>query len=295
MPRIAVLDYRLTPDVREQIQALASNRVVFPKSRCPEDELIAQTGDAEIVLASPWDKLSASYFDACPAIKYIGLCGTSTANIALDELKKRHITFSNIVSHHKEPVAEFFFMQLMSLLRGAGKYQWRAEEHELKGKRLGIIGLGAVGQAVAHLALAYKTDATYYSPHRKQDWEDRGLKYLDISELTKSNEILIICSPTNVEVLGKAEFDAMPPGSILLQASAGSPFDKTAFYDWIAREDNYALFDMSAGVQNHQAYKALPRVIFSEAVAGDTYESNQRRALRAVENLKQHLQSQTTR
>jgi phosphoglycerate dehydrogenase-like enzyme len=47
------------------------------------------------------------------------LCGTSTANINTDELAKRGIAFSNIVSRDKESVAEYFFMQLVSLARGA--------------------------------------------------------------------------------------------------------------------------------------------------------------------------------
>lgn len=292
MPKIAVLDYRLLPDAKAQVQSLADNKVVFPKERCPEGEVVARTGDADIALVTPWEKIDRTYLDACPKLKYIGLCGTSTANIDLGEMEKRGIAFSNIVSHNKAAVAEYFFMHLVSLARGAGKYQWKTgEEHELAGKRIGIIGLGAVGQAVAHKALAYKMKVAYCSPHRRQEWEDQGLEYLDKGRLVALNEIVVICSPTNVEVLGEPEFKTIKPGSILVQASAGSPFDKPSFTDWIAQDGNYAIFDMSAGVQNYQLHKDLPRVIFSKAVAGDTYESNQRRGKRAVENLKAFLGS----
>lgn len=290
MHKIVVLDYRLQPEAQEQIQALAANQVVFPNERCPEEEQISRTGNADIVLVTPWEKIDSTYLDACPKLKYIGLCGTSTANINLDELSKRSIAFSNIVSGDKESVAEYFFMQLVSLARGAGEYQWKAgEEHELLGRRMGIVGLGAVGQAIAHMALAYKMDVVYYSPHRKQEWEDKDVQYLDKDKLLESSEIVVLCSPTNVGVLGDAEFKVMKPGSILIQACSGGPFNKAAFMDWIAQDGNYALFDMSAGESNYRAYKDLPRVIFSKAVAGDTYESNQRRGRRAVENLKKFL------
>jgi phosphoglycerate dehydrogenase-like enzyme len=93
--------------------------------------------------------------------------------------------------------------------------------------------------------------------------------------------------------MGKAEFAVMKPGSILVQACSGNPFDQPAFYDWIAQEGNYAFFDMSANERNYQAYKDLPRVIFSRSVAGDTYESNERRGNRAVENLRHFLDSQS--
>jgi len=290
MPEIAVLDYRLLPNAQEQIQALASNKVVFPVDRCPENERISRTGTADIVLVTPWEKIDTAYLDACPRLKYIGLCGTSTANIDLDELDKRGIAFSNIISGDKESVAEFFFMQLVRLARGIGENQWKpGEQHELVGRRIGIVGLGEVGKAMAHMALAYKMDVVYYSPHRKQEWEAKGVKYLSKNNLLSSSEIIVLCSPTNVEVLSEPDFKLMRLNSILIQACGGSPFDKPAFYDWIHQKGNFALFDMSANENNYQAYKDLPRVIFSKSVAGDTYESNERRGKRAVDNLRSYL------
>lgn len=295
MFKIAVLDYRILPETQKQIQALAANQVIFPKDRCPEDERVQRTGDAAIVLVSPWENIDSAYLDACPNLRYIGLCGTSTANVDLKELKKRHIAFSNIVSADKEPVAEFFFMELVRLLRGIGTYQWKTgEEHELVGKHVGIIGLGTVGSAIAHLALAYKTEVSYTSPHRKNDWEEKGLQYKDIDTLLGSNEIIFICSPTNVRVLGTEEFKKIKPDSILIQASAGSPFDEEVFKGWIKQAGNFAIFEMSAGVENYQKYKDLPRVIFSEHVAGVTYEYSQRLGRRIVDNLQKYLRSAGT-
>jgi len=290
MNTIAVLDYRLLPDAQQQIQALATNKVTFPEALCPENERISRTGDADIALVTPWDKIDTAYLDACPNLKYVGLCGTSTANVDLDELKKRGIAFSNIVSGDKESVAEFFFMQLVLLVRGIGEQQWKpGERHELVGHRIGIIGLGSVGKAIAHMALAYKMDVVYYSPHRKPEWEEKGVTYLDKDELLKTSEIIVLCSATNIQVLGEHEFEIMKPGSILVQACAGTPFDQPAFYGWIAKPGNFALFDISAGEQNYQDYKDLPRVVFPRLVAGDTYESNERRGERVVANLQDYL------
>jgi len=54
-----------------------------------------------------------------------------------------------------------------------------------------------------------------------------------------------------------------------------------------------AVFDRLSSDENYRAYKDLPRVIFSESVAGDTYESNERRGRRAIENLQTYLQANT--
>ncbi|MEO8863088.1 MAG: NAD(P)-dependent oxidoreductase [Candidatus Saccharimonadales bacterium] len=290
MHKIAVLDYRLLPEVQDKIQELASNKIEFPKMRLPRDDQTKKTGDADIVLISPWDIIDTSYLDACPNLKYIGLCGTSTANIDLDALFRRNISFSNIVSSNKEPVAEFFFMQLVALIRGAGDNQWKkGETHELAGIPIGIIGLGAIGKAVARIALAYKMQVYYFSPNRKSDWEDLGVSYLDKNDLLKQSAVTVLCSPSNVEVLNNSEFELIQPGSILIQACGGSPFSKDGFKNWVSSDNNYAIFDMSANENNYKLFKDIPRVIFSRDVAGDTYESNQRRGSRVLENLHHFL------
>lgn len=298
--KVAVLDYRITEDIQQRIQSLANNTVTFPAERCPENERITRTGDADIVLITPWEKVDKEYLDACPNLKYVCLCGTSTANVDLEQLTRRDIAFTNVEASEiddnataaggKEAVAEFFFMQLVRLARGVGEYQWKpGEAHQLKDRSLGIVGLGNVGQGIAHMALAYKMKVSYFSPHRKSDWEQRGVKYKDKEKLLQTSEIIFLCSPTNVEVLGKEEFSLIRTGLILVQACGGSPFDKQSFYEWIAKQDNFAVFDMSAGESNHQLYKDIPRVIFSTNVAGDTYESNLARGKQVLQNLEDFI------
>ena len=293
MNKIAVLDYRLHPEINEQIQALASNKIDFPTERLPEKEWSARIGDADIALITVWGKVDKILLDTCPNLKYVGLCGTSTANIDLDELAQRGIAFSNIISGDKESVAEFFFMQLVALVRGVGQYQWiPGEEHELVGRSIGIIGLGQVGIAMANMALAYKMKVNYFSPHRKPEWENKGLVYMDKNQMISSSEIIAICSSTNEQILDESTFKLMQPGSILIQTSSGSPFSQIDFKEWVSKGDSFAMFDMAAGAANYEAYHDLPNVIFSTKVAGDTYESDERRGVKALENLSKFIEGE---
>lgn len=251
--------------------------------------MIRLTADADIVLVAPWDIVTARYLDRCPKIKYISLCGTSTANINLDELEKRDIAFSNVVSHGKEAVAEFVFMQLVRLTRGVGEYQWKEDQHQLMGLTLGIIGPGHVGEAVAQMALAYKLRTLYTGPHRKNNWEHQGIEYREKSQLLRESDVIVISSPTNVIVLDADDFRHTKPDAILVQTSSGTPFDTSAFFDWIARDNHYAIFDKSAGTENQRSYAGIARIVFSEKIAGDTYETDERRGKNVVENLKNYL------
>ena len=289
--KIAVLDnIRALPAVQEEIRKLASNEVVFTdQSQVSLDQLIARTNGADVALITTATELPKAYFDACPSVKYVCLCGTSTARIDLETLKSRDIAFSNVSDYGDEPTAEYIFLQLESLVRGVGKYQWKNEPHELMGKSIGIIGLGALGKAIASLALAYKMEASYFSAHRKSEWEERGLRYTELHDLLATCEIIVISTPTNLKVLSEEEFSLLKPNSILVQASIGTPFDREAFLKWIATNDNYAIFDQGVGQESFEIYQALPRVILSAKSSGDTYETRQRLGAKVIENLKSYL------
>src|SRR5690242_7792613 len=136
MIKLSVLDnIRALPEVQAEIKNIAGGDVTFPESSPNSfDELVARTGGAEAVLISTATELPKAYFDACPSVKYVGLCGTSTARIDLETLKERGIVFSNVSDYGDEPTAEYIFLQLESLVRGVGKYQWQEQPRELMGK-----------------------------------------------------------------------------------------------------------------------------------------------------------------
>lgn len=285
--KIAILDNtNLLSEAEEKLQLLSINPLVFPKDpQTNEQVMISRTGDAEAVLVSILGKITESYLSACPTVKYIGLCGTSTANIDFEAIKKHNITFSNVVDYGDEPAAEYMFMLLLMLARGEGKYQWRKMPAELMGKSIGIIGLGALGKAVANLAIGFKMKVNYYSTHRKLDWEKRGLNYIDLKTLLGNNDIIAICTPTNVKVLEKPEFEIIKTNSVLIYLSSGEALDKEAFIKWINKKENYALFNYSAGEGYYRSFKDLPNVIFPKIIAGHTRETKMRLGQKVIDNL----------
>lgn len=291
-----ISDVHLLPEAQEQISKLVGKSINFPDySPTETSELIKITDDAEAILVSPGTKLNSEYFKACPTVKYIGLCGTSKENIDLKEVARRGITLTNVVDYGDEPTAEFIFMQLESLLRGIGQYQWRIEPHELMGKRIGIIGFGALGQAVAHLALAYKMKVSYFSLHRKLEWEEKGIKYKKLHDVLSSSDIIVLTGPSNTKLLGSEEFSIITDGTVLVQGSMGGVFDRKAFLAWISKPDNFAIFDYAAGEENYQKYSNLARVIFPKIIAGHSFETKQRLGKLVAINIEKYIDSKSSR
>ncbi|PIR83324.1 hypothetical protein COU19_01165 [Candidatus Kaiserbacteria bacterium CG10_big_fil_rev_8_21_14_0_10_56_12] len=170
MTKISVLsDVHLLDEAKKCIKELSAEAVTFPDGENEDLEaLVSRTGDAEIILVSPRTKITQLYLERCPGVRYIGVCGTSLTNLDVNALAQRGVVYTNVKDYGDEPTAEFIFMQLARLLRGVGNYQWKTEPHELMGKAIFIIGLGALGQAIARLALAYKMQVHYFSRTRKK-------------------------------------------------------------------------------------------------------------------------------
>lgn len=292
--KIAVIaNVHLLPETQDKINELFDTSLEFPSddSQPEEPELTTRTGDAEIVLVSPGTKITEAYLDACPSVKYIGICGTAKENVDQEAVAGRNIILTNVSDYGDEPAAEFIFMQLEYLARGMGQYQWKDCPTELMGKTIGIIGLGALGQAIACLALAYKMNVLYYSRTRKHDWEGQGLQYMEKTDLLHRSNVVVISTPSNLQAIEASDFSFIQPNSILVQASMGNCFDRNAFIEWVAENNNFAMFDYSAGNDNYEAYKDLPNVIFPKVIAGHTQETKQRLGNKVIENLNNYLRS----
>jgi phosphoglycerate dehydrogenase-like enzyme len=289
--KIAVLgDTRLLEDTKQHIQELSEQPVIFPGTNAAdEDELVARTGDADAILFSWGTNITASYLEHCPSLKYIGVCATTLGNIDTDAVNARGIALKNVTDYGDEATAEWIFTQLLMLARGEGTYQWKELPSELFGKTIGIIGLGAVGQQVARLALGFGMNVLYFSRSRKSEWEAKGLIFTPLQELLSTSDVISLHTPRDVQMLGTEEFRLIPKGSILVETSVGNVLDEAAFKEWIGRQENYVIMDYSTGEKYYQLFHDLPRVTFPKVIAGMTTESKQRLGDKVVANIRQYL------
>ena len=285
--RIAVVDnLNLSPSHRGQVQKFSAAPVVFPEDDPASDrETVGRIADADAILVSWRTPLTAGVLTACPALRYIGVCATSTACIDSAEAARRGIAMTNVEDYGDAATAEFIFLQLLALVRGAGPHAWRAEPCELNGKTIGIIGLGAVGQKVARLARGFDMRASYFSRTRKPDWEARGLRYVPLDELLAGSEIITLHTPRGLRILDAPAFERMRPGVILVDTAVGNVLDEEAFRHWIAGRGNFAIFDYATGEEYYARFRDLPNVIFPKAIAGLTRESQERLGEKALANL----------
>jgi len=235
---------------------------------------INRIGDSDCLLATFGSKVSANVIEKTN-LKYIGLCSTlykgKNCNIDWDAVKKRGITITGLTNYGTHGTVEFTIAQIINYLK-------KGPNRELRGKDIGIIGMGDVGQRVAKALLFFKANLYYFNRSRKPDMEKLGVKYLDLKELLQKVEILSLNLPRNTMVLGNEEFQEMNV-KVIINTGLGNPFDVPAFHDWQKR-GGYGIFDaVSIGDVDKKTVK------YYDDVSGLTEEAKVRQVKKVEENI----------
>lgn len=288
--QIVILDnINITGNSIAKLKNYSENKVkIFDFDPRDNNEIIERLSNADCALLSWRTPIDREVLSACKKLKFICLCGTNSNCIDLEECKKRNIVVSNIVNYGDEGVVEYILFQLLSLVRGFGKYRWKDYPAELSGKTLGIIGLGTVGSLLANATLGFKMVALYNSRTRKPEWEKRGLIFVNKKELLKRSDFISLQTPKNIKILDKDDFKIMKE-KIIVNTTLGKAFDIEDFKEWIKHANNYAIMDASTSKDFYDEFHDLDRVIFSDFIAGRTKESILRLSQKVLDNISSYL------
>lgn len=271
----------------DEIAKLSDKNLILHTTDSDSEEMtIKRIGSADATLGSWNTTITKNVLDHCPNLKYIGICGTSLTNVDVTDAEARGIIVKNVTDYGDEATAEFIFAQLLNLYRGLGKYHLDEIPRELNGKTIGIVGLGAVGQQVARLALGFDMKVLYTSKSPKTEWGSKGLKFTNLEELLQTADIISLHVPRNLEILTRKEFDLIKPDAVLVNTSIGKIFDLAIFEEWIKKGNNFAIIDNQDYVNQ---IKDLPNVIALAITAGKTKESVDRLGNKVIDNLKSFL------
>jgi len=176
---------------------------------------------------------------ALPNLKVIGINGVGYDKIDLELARARGVRVANTPDVLTDDVADLAIGLTLSLLRRlphAHAYvrdgRWLSAERplatKLSGKRVGILGLGRIGRAVAKRFGGF-TDAISYTDVAPQD---TALTYVpDMVALAEASDVFVICAAASAStrgIVGAAVFDALGPRGVLVNIARGSIVDEPA-------------------------------------------------------------------
>lgn len=206
----------------------------YPMLR-PEEVADALT-DAEIVLCNK-TPLNPQTLCSAERLRYIGLFATGYNNIDIDYCRSRGITVCNAGSYSTQAVAQQTFALILEHYNKVAQYdrfvqdgRWQRSPtfspfvyplHELAGRTLGIVGLGAIGQAVAKIGLAFGMRVLGC---QRRPAAIPGVRQVPFNELLEHSDIVTVHCPLNADSAGMfnaAAFARMKPGSLFVNTARG--------------------------------------------------------------------------
>ena len=219
--------------------------------------------EIEVLFVRSATKVKKDLLDACPNLRLIGRGGVGLDNIDVDYARKKGIPVINIPEASSESVADLVFAHLLGgyrflhqanrdmPLEGESRFKSLKKAYskgkELKGRTLGIIGFGQIGQAVARRAFALGMEVIYCDPDLdKARIELRFMGgqsvYFDLEHTPLENvlavaDIVSLHTPAQSGyLLGEREFGLMKPGAVLINTARGGLVDEVALLDALDSE-----------------------------------------------------------
>ncbi|HLN75307.1 MAG TPA: NAD(P)-dependent oxidoreductase [Prolixibacteraceae bacterium] len=291
--KITIIDScGLTPEVLNQLTQLSNEQLtIYDDIPDTDDEILRRIGQSDAILVSWRTTINGEMIKASPRLKYIGMCCSlydeSAANVDIAQARQQGIVVKGVRDYGDDGTLEFIFAELIYLLKGLGRHQWQSENRELRGKVMGIIGMGTLGTMVAKTAKHFGMKVNYFSRNRKYQLEqEEGFEYMSLSELMFYCDVISIHVPKNSKVLSERDFSIKKRNSILINTVIGLTFDKEDFTRWItANKNSFAIFDRVGAGDHFEEFSKYPNIIVSEKSSGFTQEAKTRLSEKVLENI----------
>jgi len=253
-----VIVTRKLPDIVEtRMMELFDCRLNLDDKPLSRDELIAAVKETEILVPTVTDKIDREILDAAGSqLKLIASFGTGIDHIDFIAAKERGIIVSNTPDVLTEDTADMTMGLILAVPRRlsegerlvrAGKWEgWSPTSmlgHRIWGKRLGIIGMGRIGTAVARRAKGFGLSVHYHNRNRVHEaleeeleatyWEslDQMIAHMDIVSVNCPH------TPATYHLLNPRRFDLMKNHAYIVNTSRGEVIDETALVKALSNKD----------------------------------------------------------
>ena len=256
------------------------------------------------ILSSLTEKIDEKVINSLsPTIKIISNFAVGFGNIDIDAAKKKNITVTNTPDVLTDATAEIAMLLILGACRRANEgmnyakkenWKWSADfliGKQLTGSRLGILGMGRIGRAVAKLAKSFGMEIHYRNRSRLSPEIEMGAKYHEnIKSLFSVSDVLSICCPATKEtrdIINKETLEYFPSGAIITNVARGDMIDDEAMIQALINRKIYAIgLDVYKGEPKiHQGYLNQPTAFILPHLGSATKKTRTAMADLAIDNI----------
>tara|TARA_Y100000389_G_scaffold98704_1_gene95382 strand:- start:301 stop:1254 length:954 start_codon:yes stop_codon:yes gene_type:complete len=282
----------------------------------PNDELYSQSRVIELsqghdgILTSLTDKMDKETIDKLPdTVKIISNFAVGFGNIDLEAAKKKGITVTNTPEVLSDATAEIGILLILGACRRAaeginsareGGWKWSADYligKQLTGTRLGVLGMGRIGQKIAKIAKSLGMIIHYHNRSKLSDEKEDGAIYHDnLKSLFSVSDVLSICCPATKEtenMINKETVEYFPKGAIITNVARGDIVDDEALIDALNRRKIYAVgLDVYKNEPNlNPGYLKIKTAFILPHLGSATKDTRIAMANLAIDNIEEFFQT----
>ena len=284
---------------------LNTNDELYSQSR-----VIEMSEGCDAILTSLTEKMDEETINKLPdSIKVISNFAVGFGNIDLEAAKKRGIAVTNTPEVLSDATAEIGILLILGACRRAsegidsakeGGWKWSADYligKQLTGSRLGILGMGRIGQKIAKIAKSLGMVIHYHNRSKLSDEKEQGAIYHDsLKSLFSVSDVLSICCPATKEtenLINKETVEYFPKGAVITNVARGDIVDDEALIDALNRRKIYAAGldvyknepNLNKGYYKHKSAFILPHL------GSATKETRTAMANLAIDNLDEYFKT----
>lgn len=256
--------------------------------------------------------ITANMMEETPRLKLICIAATGMNNVDLDAAQFKGIKVKNVAGYSTQSVVQHTFAMALYLLEKMAYYDaavkdgtWSKSKlftdvsrpfYEIAGKKWGIIGMGAIGQEVAHIATAFGAEISYYSTSGKN--LRHGYPHKSLEFILKDSDIISIHAPLNkntLDLINENNLSFIKEDAILLNLGRGGIVNETDLAFELDRRRFYAGLDVLetepiSATNRLSGVKHTDRLLITPHIAWTSIEARKKLLKGIVKNIKTFLE-----
>ena len=275
-----------------------------------KNKLITKSKDCDGILSSITDNLNSEViYKLSDDVKIISNFAVGFGNIDIDAARERNIVVTNTPDVLTEATAEIAILVLLGAARRAkegikwaNKKNWKWSADFLMGKqltdaRLGILGMGRIGRAVADRARSFGMKIHYHNRKRlNKDLEKDATYHSLLKSLLSVSDFFSINCPATKEtkhIINRKTLKYFPDGTVISNSARGDMIDDDAMVDALKNGKIFSLgLDVYNGEPNiHPEYLTLPNVFVLPHLGSSTMKTRTAMANLAIKNLEEFFKT----
>ena len=292
----------------EKLQAMAEEalggraEVTYYDTRIEDVEgLIQRSQGADCVVLSNF-KYGREVISRCPDLKMICVAFTGVDHVDVEYCRERGIAVCNCAGYSTVAVADLVFGFIIDLASNVipcdkvvrqGGTKAGLVGYELEGKKLGVVGAGAIGRRVIRIAQAFGCQVYAYSRTKK---EIEGVTFVSLDELLETCDIVSLHVPLNDStrgLIGEEQLKKMKNSAVLINTARGPVVDSQALAkalkEGVIAGAAVDVFEMEPPVPADHVLFGAPNLIVTPHVAFASQQAFEKRAVIVCGNIKKWL------